>query len=133
MRREEVMLTGGCYCGNVRYEAHGVPFNPNICHCADCRRVSGAPFVAWFSVEPSQLQFVNGEPRYFASSEKVQRSFCPDCGTPLTYWNKDSPDELDVSTCSLDTPESVPPLSHIWTTGKLPWIHINDDLPIRPE
>ncbi len=127
------MLTGGCYCGGVRYETDGTPFNPNLCHCADCRRIAAAPLVAWFSVEPSQFRFLRGEPRYFASSENVQRSFCPVCGTPLTYWNKAFPDELDVSTCSLDEPESVPPEAHIWTERKLSWVHIDDDLPTRPD
>jgi hypothetical protein len=28
------MLTGGCFCGHVRYEAGGVPFNPTVCHCS---------------------------------------------------------------------------------------------------
>jgi hypothetical protein len=47
--REErrVMLTGGCYCGAVRYETDGEPFHETICHCADCRRIVGAASVAW--------------------------------------------------------------------------------------
>ena len=47
------MLTGGCFCGRVRYEARGPAFNRTSCHCSICRRTSGAPFVAWFSVARS--------------------------------------------------------------------------------
>ena len=36
------MLTGGCFCGRVRYEARGPAFNRTSCHCSICRRTSGA-------------------------------------------------------------------------------------------
>jgi hypothetical protein len=34
------MLTGGCFCGRVRYEARGPAFNRTSCHCSICRRTS---------------------------------------------------------------------------------------------
>ena len=39
--------TGGCHCGAVRYEVIGAPHSVMLCHCADCRKNSGAPLVAW--------------------------------------------------------------------------------------
>ena len=123
------MLTGGCYCGNVRYEVTGVPFDSNVCHCIDCRRISGAPMFAWFSVQTPDLRYVRGEPRRFASSERAHREFCPDCGTPLTYQNDETPDEIDVATCTLDDPGAVPPDVHIWTRRQVPWIKLADQLP----
>jgi hypothetical protein len=122
------MLEGGCFCGQIRYEAHGIPFNATLCHCADCRRVTGAPLVAWFSVARSDFQFVAGNPKRFASSPKVSRSFCPDCGTPLTYHHDDHPTEIDIATCTLDTPETVPPQDHVHTRSELSWVHVNDGL-----
>jgi hypothetical protein len=123
------MLKGGCFCKKVRYEILGTPFDSTICHCVDCRRVSGASFVAWFSVRQSAFRFVSGEPRALASSESVMRMFCPDCGTHLTYQHDDFPGEIDVSTCSLDTPEQVAPRHHTWTSQKLSWVHVSDALP----
>jgi hypothetical protein len=123
------MLKGGCFCGKVRYEASGVPFNSTICHCIDCRRASAAPLVAWFSIDPAQLLFVQGEPKFFTSSGKAVRSFCPDCGTPLTFRHVDFPDEIDITTCSLDMPELIPPQDHTRTERKLPWVHMTDGLP----
>ncbi|MBP0589915.1 GFA family protein [Paraburkholderia sp. LEh10] len=123
------MLKGGCFCGKVRYEISGTPFDSTICHCTDCRRASASPFVAWFSVRQSGFRFVDGEPRSFASSKAVLRAFCPDCGTPLTYQHDDFPGEIDISTCSLDVPEQVPPEHHTWMSQKLPWIHVSDALP----
>ncbi|WP_114809073.1 GFA family protein [Paraburkholderia kururiensis] len=128
-----MLLTGGCHCGHVRYEVQAEPFDSTVCHCADCRRVVAAPVVAWFSVPRTAFRFVSGEPKRYASSEPVLRTFCPDCGTPLTYQHHDYPDDIDVATCSLDAPERVPPMHHTWTSHALPWVVVADGLPRYPQ
>jgi hypothetical protein len=127
------MLQGGCYCGRIRYEVTGTQFNKTNCHCSICRRTTGAPFVAWFSVRPSEFRLVSGEPARFRSSAKATRSFCAHCGTQLTFQGDDCPDEVDVTTCSLDHPEQVPPIDHIHTSSKVRWVHLSDGLPQHPE
>ena len=123
------MLKGGCYCGAVRYAAAGAPFNETSCHCTICRRTTGAPFVAWFSVRREDFRFVAGSPTRFDSTAKACRSFCGRCGTQLIFESADTPDEIDISTASLDEPDAVPPLDHIWTRSKLSWIRLADRLP----
>ena len=46
---------------------------------------------------------------------------------------EDEPDEVDVTTCSLDHQEHVPPTDHIQTSSKLRWVHLSDGLPRHPE
>jgi hypothetical protein len=127
------MLTGGCFCGRIRYEVVGSPFNETNCHCSMCRRSAGAPFVAWFSVRRSEFRVVFGTPTLFNSSDTARRSFCPHCGTQLTFENRELPDEIDITTCSLDDPERVPPKDHTRTSSKLSWISLSDGLPEHPE
>jgi hypothetical protein len=122
-------MKGGCYCGRTRYEAAGTPFHETNCHCSICRRTTGAPFVAWFSVPRSHFRFVSGEPKRFNSTTKGARSFCPHCGTQLTFEHEDFPDEIDVTTCSLDNPEALPPRDHTWISSKLSWVKLPGDLP----
>lgn len=122
-------LTGRCFCGNVRYEITGRPFNSTICHCNDCRRAAAAPLVACFSVKRAEFRWTHGTPKSFESSAWGTRSFCPACGTQLTFVHAELPDEIDVTTCSLDAPESVPPTDHVRTASMLSWIHLADDLP----
>lgn len=126
-------MKGGCYCGRVRYEAAGAPFNETNCHCSICRRTTGAPFVAWFSVARERFRFVAGRPTLFRSTPKGTRSFCPSCGTQLTFQHDDSPQEIDVTTCSLDDPQAAPPKDHTRTSSKLPWIRLADRLTEYPE
>lgn len=127
------MLTGGCYCGAIRYEIHSAAFDSTLCHCATCRKLSAAPAVAWFSVGRDGLRWVRGAAKMFESSPRVSRSFCADCGTPLTYANADTPDRIDVSTCSLDEPGDVAPENHTWCKYRLSWDRAVDNLPGYPE
>lgn len=124
------MLKGGCFCGAIRYEAGGDPVHRTNCHCAICRRTTGAPFVTWFSVPRSEFRFVRGTPTRFESSPKAVRSFCPHCGTQLTFEHSEAPEEIDVTTCSLDDPNSLPPDDHTHGSSKLDWIALTDGLPV---
>jgi hypothetical protein len=123
------MLTGGCFCGAIRYEAGGTPFHETLCHCSMCRRSAGAPAVAWFSVPRAELRFLSGTPARFASSASAERGFCPSCGTTLTFEAKDLPEEIDITTASLDDPNALPPREHIYTSTRLHWMAGLDALP----
>jgi hypothetical protein len=123
------MLSGGCLCGDVRYEAGTGAFHECACHCSICRRASGAPFVAWFSVPRTSFRWLQGQATSYASTERGTRSFCPRCGTQLTFEESDCPDEMGVTTCSLDNPEQLPPHCHIYTGTQLEWVKLEDGLP----
>jgi hypothetical protein len=127
------ILTGGCFCGHIRYEASGAVFYESNCHCSICRRTTGAPFVSWFSVRPSEFRIVRGQASRFESTAQAARSFCPRCGTQLLFEHRDFPDEIGITTCSLDEPFRVPPKRHIYTSSKLSWIRLADGLPECPE
>ncbi|MFL6673646.1 MAG: GFA family protein [Massilia sp.] len=120
---------GGCYCGAVRYQVDGETIHRTLCHCDDCRRISGAPVLAWFSVEPGALRFSRGVPVRFRSSEHVTRGFCGICGTTLTFEDARWPGEVDITTASLDDPEMAPPEDHSYVPGRLEWLRTADGLP----
>lgn len=126
------MLEGGCLCGAVRYQAEGAPFHRTSCHCSICRRASAAPFVAWFSVHRTGFRWLGAEPAWYQSSAEAQRGFCPRCGTALSFSHRDFPDEIDLTTCSLDDPEALPPADQTWTASKLGWVALDDRLPAYP-
>jgi hypothetical protein len=47
----------------------------------------------------------------------------------LTFEHDEFPDEIDITACSLDEPESAAPKDHIHTSSKLSWIKLADSLP----
>lgn len=127
------MVEGGCLCGAVRYRIEGAPLHAGYCHCRMCQRAAGAPVVAWGTWPAERLSWLAREPATFASSEKGVRAFCPVCGTPLTFVHADAPTRVDVTLASLDDPARFAPEHHIWTTSRIPWLDIADDLPRHAE
>lgn len=89
--------TGGCQCGAVRYALHSEPTDPHVCHCRMCQKAFGNAFAPLAGVALSDFAWVRGEPGIYRSSEVVERGFCRDCGTPLSfrYIDKDGRQHLD--------------------------------------
>jgi len=129
----KAVLAGGCHCGAVRYEVDGTPYNETICHCASCRRVSGAPAVAWITVDRAGFRVMRGALRPYASSPGVERGFCGGCGTPMTYAAARTPGEVDVAAATLDEPERVRPRDHVQVGSGLSWAAPRDGLPVFRE
>jgi hypothetical protein len=127
------MLEGGCQCGGVRYQAEGRPYNRSICHCSICRRTTGAPMVAWFSVKQTDFTITRGDLTSYRSSAIGTRGFCPTCGTQITFQDARLAQEIDITTASLDEPAAVPPEYHIFTSSKLDWVKLDDGLPLYEE
>jgi len=73
-------------------------------------------------VRSSDFRIIKGEPMRFNSTEKGVRSFCSRCGTQLTFEHADFPDEIDVTTASLDDPELVSPRDNTRTSTRLQWV-----------
>ena len=115
-------ITGGCYCGKVRYRADGPPKFQGNCHCRNCRRAAGAQAVAWISVLKKSFAFTRGRPKRYRTSTKAWRTFCPACGTSLTYATPKRPDDMDITTGSLDHPEQFPPNRDFFVAERLPWV-----------
>ena len=117
----KVSHEGGCLCGAVRYRVGGTPSFSVICHCASCRRASGAPTVAWLTFERQNFEILVGKPATFRSSPGVIRQFCASCGSALTYETDKTPVSIDVTTATLDEPGEFPPTMEVWLADQLRW------------
>ena len=74
-------ITGGCYCGNVRFRATHKPMHQANCHCANCRRATGAQAVAWMTVPQSSFEIEKGKLKRYRTETGAIRTFCAVCGT----------------------------------------------------
>ncbi|MCB1132260.1 MAG: GFA family protein [Verrucomicrobiae bacterium] len=122
------MIHGRCLCGAVRYAIDAQPRGTSYCHCEDCRRASGAPVVAWTFFPAGSLSWTHGKPKllHFANRE---RTFCGDCGTPISFFDPAIPEIFEVTTCSLDEPDAMQPDDHNWVCDQLPWFATADEIP----
>ncbi len=120
---------GGCLCGAVRYRGEGDPKDQTHCHCSACRKSAGAAYLTWVTFPNDRFRFTAGEPRFYRSSERAERGFCPSCGTQLVF-RLFNGSETDVTAASMDDPShpALTPKDHIWMESHIPWAPV-DDLP----
>ncbi len=118
-------ITGGCQCGSVRYAMKKLG-RATICHCRMCQKAFGSfygPLVTALG-----LEWTRGKPALYASSNKINRGFCADCGTPLTYdWGGD----IEIAIGSMDNPELAAPVLQVNPNDKLPFVDALHKLPVR--
>ena len=121
-------ITGQCLCGACAWRTAGPLEKGGICHCADCRRVTGSAFGVSFRVEKSRLTRT-GETRTFSkaadSGTVLTRHFCPVCSSPLYTESQAHPDAVFIKVGSLDMPEALTIDREMWTRSKVLW----SDLP----
>ena len=120
------MASGDCQCGAVRFR--GATFGrSSICHCRMCQKAFGGFFGALVTVH--DLEWTRGAPKIFASSNKVKRGFCAECGTPLSYDTGSGTIEIAVG--AFDKPEVVPPTLQVNPPDKLAFYDGLCSLPTR--
>jgi hypothetical protein len=117
--RREPVMTGGCQCGAVRYALYAAPTGASICHCRMCQKALGNYFGAFAVGKRKDLAWTRGGPAIFRSSEAVERGFCRDCGTPLTFAYVER-GSISVSIGSLDEPARVTPEKQYGIESRLP-------------
>ena len=117
-------VEGGCLCGGVRYGLHGPGKQGSDCHCEDCRRASGAPYVSWCSFPSNAVELLSGELGQVLHASRL-RFFARCCGTPLLIRDDVTSEWIDITVASLDDPTSFPPQAAIWTEDKLPWVQLD--------
>lgn len=120
---------GGCLCAKVRFRVTAEPLDSGYCHCRMCQRNSGAPVVAWVTFAAPSFSWIAGTPSTYASSAHARREFCAACGSYLVFRDDAFPAEVSINTASFDDPAAFPPRMHIFAESRIPWFHIDDDLP----
>lgn len=132
---KKVPVTGGCLCGEIRYKITGAALDTCYCHCRMCQKWSGGPVTVGSTYPISAVQFTKGEPKYFKSSPFVERGFCANCGSSLTYKPLAPPvtpawaDWIVIYTLSLDNPAPNAPTWHLGVESQMPWFDLQSSLP----
>ena len=132
--------TGGCLCQGVRYTAKPMEDSAYYCHCRDCQIGSSSAFtVACFCAE-SDFALTKGTLTTYSkladSGRRVDRNFCGQCGTPLSWAGEGFPGFVLISLSSLDEPDAFQPVHEGWTDNAVSWSTIGDHVlsfPGRPD
>jgi hypothetical protein len=117
-----IEVSGGCYCGYIRYQITGDIESAGLCHCENCRKAIGAQAVAWILLKKDRFSLQEGELLRYETDTKAWRGFCPKCGTSISYESPKRPDEIDITTGSLDSPNKFPPEWDAFDDEKVSWV-----------
>ncbi len=123
------MIEGGCLCGALRYRSAADPTESAYCHCRMCQKASGAPVVAWTEFAAESFAYTKGQPAIYRSSPNAQREYCASCGSQILFRHSDTPDTVDINSCTADRPEALVPEYHIFCDSRMSWFETNDELP----
>ncbi|GAB7350051.1 hypothetical protein MBLNU459_g0721t1 [Dothideomycetes sp. NU459] len=80
------MPSGSCLCGKVGISYTGEPAVKALCHCTDCRKMSGSAYSVNNVVSEEGFK-TTGNPKVFSkvadSGKEIHSYFCGDCGSTL--------------------------------------------------
>lgn len=123
-------VTGGCYCGAVRYRADGVRPQVIECHCSQCRKQSGHRY-AFVDGRISRTEIDGAEAvSWFSATDAGERGFCSVCGSTL-FWRSNDDDFLALLAASVDEPNALYMTNHAYASSKGCYYEITDGLPQR--
>lgn len=125
-------LTGGCYCGEVRYKVTSRPLLSAQCHCRPCQYISGGGPNYFMLVGPESFSYTGGEVRSFKRRDLengVTREFCGICGTHVLTGRPDLP-QLVLKAGTLDDPAAYgAPGMAIFCAEMAPFHVVPDNVP----
>jgi hypothetical protein len=132
MQQQDKITTGGCLCGDVRYEVKGPLRNVVNCHCSMCQKLHGA-FGAHSKARKENIRITNDAGLgWYKTSEVARRGFCRNCGSSL-FWDPFELDATGILAGSLDNPEGIRTMGHIFVAEKAGFYDITDDCPQYPQ
>ena len=95
----DVLITGGCLCGGVRFALSEPPLSAGYCHCTRCQRRTGTAASAQARIDGRTLGFLQGEDllrSWRAPDGGHEKRFCGVCGSHLFSRSPDDPTRVSV-------------------------------------
>ena len=123
-------LTGGCLCGEVRFELTESASNAGYCHCTRCQRRTGGGSSAQARIDGRTFRLVAGEElvRCWRHPDGgFEKCFCPQCGAHLFSRNPGDPTQMSVRLGAFDGDPGVRPSWRQFVAYAAPWEPIPAD------
>ncbi|MDX1452404.1 MAG: GFA family protein [Oleiphilaceae bacterium] len=117
------MLKGSCLCQSIQYEYTGELDEVAVCHCHQCKRAQGTPFVTNAPIHTARFRYTSGTENlkeYFSSPNK-RRVFCGQCGSPLFSQRTDMPDIIRLRLGTVTQGHIPEPHYEIYCASRSAW------------
>jgi hypothetical protein len=128
-------IDGQCHCGRVTYQADIDPERVSICHCTDCQRLTGSPYLTVIC-SADQIRMTGHAAKIYARTGDNGRThfqhFCGECGSPLFTSGEGGPNDWGIRWGSIRQRGQLRPKRQIWCRSAVPWASEIEGLPGRP-
>ncbi len=121
--------SGGCQCGQVRYDLTGEPLHLIACHCSECQNQSGSAFGMSMIVKTDDLKITGVTKSYTRTADSGNKNtgvFCPDCGVRIHNTPHYIDGVLTLKPGTLDDTSWLRPTAMLWTKSAQGWIPVPD-------
>jgi hypothetical protein len=126
------IYSGGCACGQIRYEASSKPIAESHCQCHDCQKRSGTGHGSYLTFAHRADVKISGKVSVWKvagdSGNAKMHAFCPSCGTPVYVTFVAMPDLIAVHAASLDDPGQFKPQMLTYGVRGRAWDRIDASL-----
>src|ERR1051325_2435188 len=137
MNTPKVKFTGGCYCGEIRYECEGPQLLKGLCYCRTCQMISGGAGNLFVAVAAQTFHLTQCTPPSFTNKDhpwSPTRHFCENCGVHLTARSDRAPSAVLIKVGTLDDPGVFEgPEMVTWTSEMQKFHFLPPDVPAYPE
>ncbi|TVY40311.1 hypothetical protein LSUB1_G003193 [Lachnellula subtilissima] len=124
---------GGCFCSKIRMSYSGEPNAHVLCHCLDCRKISGSTYSNNLVVPEDNFKVVSGTPKTISkvadTGKTITSHFCGDCGTTLFRTGDSFPNAVIIKSGILDDPEwpnKNVPKGELFAPERVKWVSAID-------
>ncbi|KPI34467.1 uncharacterized protein AB675_4057 [Cyphellophora attinorum] len=128
------MPTGSCFCEKVKIEYSGEPAMTALCHCADCRKISGGLYSHNIVVPVSAFNITSGKStlkeisKTADSGKSITSAFCTDCGTTVFRYGDSfgGPDGMRIIKAGVlddvDVLNNTKPGAELYASERISWV-----------
>ena len=122
-------VTGGCFCGAVRYAITAPLKAARSCHCSRCRKAFSGAGSAYAEIEPGSFAWTEGASNvvFYESTPGWGLCFCGVCGSTLCGSHRGQVHGVTLG--CVDGDPGVEIEKHIFVGSRAPWDHIGGGAP----
>lgn len=121
-------LSGRCECGRVAFTVRNARATVSVCHCRQCRRLSGHLWASTHAAASDVTFSAEDGLAWYTSSSVAKRGFCRHCGSSL-FHRKNGEAGIGIASGCLDTPTGLRIGKHIFAGSKGDYYDIGEDAP----
>ena len=121
-------ISGGCQCGQLRYEVTEPISTLYCCHCTECQGQASSAFGMSARVAAHAVS-LKGEYGSFYRDQgqpnAVEGVFCTKCGTRIMHRGRGEDAGTSIKAGSLYDKSWLEPVGHIWTKSAQKWVKLD--------